>query len=145
MSGPAPALASCAAGSPLPPAALVVFSGEADLWWLRLLRPGFRHCFALVDHGPAGWVVLDPLAGELELALLAPAPAEALRCWFEARGLTVVAARLARTAGRAAPWAPYTCVELVKRVLGVRRRWLLTPWQLYRHLSRTQATRPARP
>ena len=28
-----------------PDEAWVVFSGAAELWWLRLLKPGFRHCF----------------------------------------------------------------------------------------------------
>jgi hypothetical protein len=27
---------------------LVVFSGTTDIPWLRVLKPGFRHCFALV-------------------------------------------------------------------------------------------------
>ena len=34
----------------------------------------------------------------------------------------------------AAPWGPFTCVEAVKRVLGVRARFILTPWRLYKFL-----------
>ena len=30
--------------------ALAVFSGKADLGWLRLLRPGFRHCFVALEE-----------------------------------------------------------------------------------------------
>jgi len=33
-----------------------------------------------------------------------------------------------------APWMPHTCVEAVKRVIGLHARFIITPWQLYRHL-----------
>ena len=38
------------------------------------------------------------------------------------------------------PWilGLLTCVEGVKAVLGIRRPWILTPWQLARHLRRQQ-------
>jgi hypothetical protein len=26
--------------------AWVVFSGKSDLWWLSILKPGFRHCYS---------------------------------------------------------------------------------------------------
>ena len=32
------------------------------------------------------------------------------------------------------PLRPYSCVESVKRILGIRAGLVLTPWQLYRHL-----------
>ena len=35
---------------------------------------------------------------------------------------------------RPAPLMVFTCVEAVKRVLGLHRRLVFTPWQLYRHL-----------
>ena len=34
-----------------------------------------------------------------------------------------------------APFMLFTCVEAVKRVLGIHRRGIVTPWQLYRHLT----------
>ena len=41
---------------------------------------------------------------------------------------------------RRALWpAALTCVGVVKRILGVRAPWVLTPWQLFRHLSRGPA------
>ena len=35
------------------PKAWVAFCGEAELWWLRLLRPGFRHCKGRMKLGPS--------------------------------------------------------------------------------------------
>lgn len=113
--------------------AWVVFSGETEIPWLRLLRPGFRHCFAVVRTG-GSWVVLDPLSHCTRLHVLA-APADwAPEPWFTARGLTVVAASLREPPHRMAPWRPYTCVEAVKRLLGLHRPGVFTPWQLYRAL-----------
>ena len=34
--------------------AFIVFGGQADQRWLRLLRPGFRHCFAAIADAAAG-------------------------------------------------------------------------------------------
>ena len=53
--------------------ALAVFSGKADLRWLRLLRPGFRHCFVALEEA-GRWVTVDPLAGYTDVALQ-PVPA----------------------------------------------------------------------
>ncbi|MCD8496748.1 MAG: hypothetical protein LRZ85_00855 [Alphaproteobacteria bacterium] len=35
----------------LPQEAYVVFTGRTDLPWLRWLKPGFRHCFVLLNDG----------------------------------------------------------------------------------------------
>lgn len=40
-----PAVPGAPAAAPVYPDALVVFSDNTDLWWLRWLKPGFRHCF----------------------------------------------------------------------------------------------------
>lgn len=129
MSRPVPA------GSPPPLAAWVVFCGGAELWWLRLLKPGFRHCFVVLDDG-RHWIVLDPLAPFTDVAVLTRGGVPDLPGWYRALGLTVVAAAVRRGLTRPAPWAPFTCVEAVKRVLGLHAPLVLTPWQLHCRLMR---------
>jgi hypothetical protein len=114
--------------------ALVVFAGHADLKWLRLLRPGFRHCFALLAR-PSGWVVYNPLSHFTEVEVLANGTSEELSRWFRSQGYRVVACEAAEPMPVPAPWRPYTCVEAIKRVLGLRAPWVFTPWQLYRRLG----------
>ena len=46
--------------------ALVVFEDRADSWHLRLLRPGFRHCFCVIGIDGL-WVICDPLKARIEL------------------------------------------------------------------------------
>jgi hypothetical protein len=121
--------------------AWAVFSGRTDLAWLRLLKPGFRHCFLALNDG-RHWLTLDPLATFTELAVQ-PVPAEFdLAGWYRDQGLTVIEATVIRGHARPAPLAPFSCVEAIKRALGIHDRWVITPFQLYRHLRRRQPPGP---
>lgn len=118
------------------PRAWVVFRGDSPLWWLRLLRPGFRHCLALLNDG-RHWIVVDPLSPYTEVAVPALPPDYDLPGWYRGLGLTVVPAPVVRALARPAPWGPFTCVEAVKRVLGLQDPFVLTPWQLFCRLTRS--------
>ena len=114
-------------------AALAVFSGAADVAWLKALKPGFRHCFVVVDCG-GHWVVHDPLAHRTEIAVVAGVGGRDLARWYRRRGLRVVACRVRTPPRRSAPLGFYTCVEAVKRILGIHARRVITPWNLYNFL-----------
>jgi hypothetical protein len=117
------------------PVAVVAFSGVAILPWLRLLRPGFRHCFvALRDE--VGWLVLDPLAHQMRIVRAADAPPPAVAAHYRRLGLTALVVPVQAAPRRPAPFAPFTCVEAVKRVLGLHDRRIVTPWQLFRRLEK---------
>jgi hypothetical protein len=112
----------------------VVFTDEARIWWLRWLRPGFRHCFAILNDSDH-WLAVEPLASCMEVTVL-PSPADFnLPEWLRGQGHRVVEAALQRKMYHAAPFAILNCVEVVKRLLGIRAPWILTPYQLYRHLQ----------
>ncbi|MFV3127613.1 hypothetical protein [Niveispirillum sp. KHB5.9] len=114
--------------------ALLVFCHETEIAWLRWLKPGFRHVFLALPM-PGGWVTLDPLSTQLEVEFH-PLPADAdLAAWFRARGHIVLAAVLRPPLPVQWPLAPFTCVTVAKRVLGIRAAHVQTPWQLYRHLG----------
>ncbi len=114
------------------PEAWVIFSGETDLRWLRVLRPGFRHCYVLLHDG-RHWISVDPLAHVTDIRVHDIPPEFNLPLWLKDTGMTVVKATIARIP-KPAPWMAFTCVEAVKRILGLHRIFILTPWQLYRHL-----------
>jgi hypothetical protein len=117
--------------------AWVVFSGQTDLPWLRVLRKGFRHCSVILqDNGQ--WVTLDPMAHRTEVCVHPVAADFDLPAWFERRGLIVIPVSVQKPL-REAPWGLFTCVEAVKRVLGIHERFVLTPWQLFCHLRRMNA------
>ncbi|MBK1699238.1 hypothetical protein CKO21_18485 [Rhodovibrio salinarum] len=120
----------------MPAVAVVAFSGGAELWWLRLLKPGFRHCLVALAQPSGGWLLVDPMAHVTRFAVVS-GPIDPV-AWFLAHGLLPVPVRPVAPARRAAPWAPFTCVEAVKRALGIRARCVVTPWQLFRHLTRVE-------
>ena len=112
--------------------AWVVFSGQTDLPWLRALKKGFRHCYVILNDG-TGWITIDPLASMMNIRVQPVPPQFDLPLWLSDRGLKVLPAPVT-TQHTQAPWMVFTCVEAVKRVLGIHKRFLFTPWQLYRHL-----------
>lgn len=127
---------------PVEERAWVVFSGKSDWPWLKILRPGFRHCFVIVHDGTR-WLSLDPLLQHTELKVHDVPPDFDLPGWLTARGNRVMPAPLNRAHKKPAPVMLYTCVEAVKRVLGLHTWGVMTPWQLYRHLTRYQGDQDA--
>ena len=112
--------------------AWVVFSGQTDLRWLKILRPGFRHCY-MVLHDGEHWITYDPLSSYTDITVHHLPPDFDLPHWMIER--TLVPANMTRIP-KQAPWMLFTCVEAVKRVLGIHNRFIITPWQLYRHLRK---------
>lgn len=116
--------------------ALLVFCDETEIAWLRWLKPGFRHVF-LALPASGGWITLDPLSTRLEVEFH-PLPVDTdLAAWFRTRGHHVLPVPLLPPLPAQWPLAPFTCVTVAKRVLGIRAPLVQTPWQLYRHLGGT--------
>jgi hypothetical protein len=109
-------------------------------WWDRWLMPGFQHVYVLVWDG-ACWLLVDPQLSHVRVTILDQFEPEPPTVWLRVPGATIIEARPEVVEGRVRhPWifGLLTCVEGVKAVLGIRRPWILTPWQLARHLRRQQ-------
>ena len=118
----------------------VVFKGEADLPWLKILKPGFRHCFLIVYDGRY-WLSIDPMLNYLDMRVHYDVPAdENLPAFLWRQGYRVVRVRERAEPLRPAPFMVMSCVEVVKRYLGIHNPFIVTPWQLYRHLQRQEQT-----
>ncbi|MBU8539037.1 hypothetical protein J3S20_14405 [Roseomonas tokyonensis] len=110
----------------------IAFGGVADQPWLRLLRPGFRHCFAALGD-EAGWTVLEPLSGRLMVARLPVEGSFDLPAFYRRAGLRVLGPF---TPGDPAPRllppiAPFSCVALCRALLGPEAPAAWTPYQLF--------------
>lgn len=115
----------------------IAFGGQADQPWLRPLRRGFRHCFAVLrDEG--GWTVVEPLSGRLLVARLSVPAVYDLPGFYARAGLVLVGPFLpGPVRGQWLPrLAPLTCVTLCRAVLGAGAPFALTPWGLFRRLSK---------
>ena len=114
--------------------ALVVFTNNTDLPWLRLLKPGYRHCFAVVQKGDY-WVTYEPLCHRTRFDIFTGLDTDEIISGFRKLGLIVVETRIMIPQPKLAPIGPYSCVEAVKRILGLHKRLIFTPWQLYTYLN----------
>jgi len=123
--------------------AFAVFTGKTDVFWLRLFRPGFRHCYLIFNDGTC-WTSVDPLSHYTEVAVHHHVRGDFdLPGWLSSRWNIVVPAQIDRGKTKSAPIAPFSCVEAVKRMLGIHRLFVFTPWQLYRHLTNDMRGGPA--
>jgi len=114
----------------------IAFGGVADQPWLRLLRPGFRHCFAAMsDEG--GWTVLEPLSGRLMVARLPVPLGFDLPLFYRRAGLRVLGPFAAgEPRGQSLPsLVPFTCVSLCRALIGPDAPFALTPFGLFRALG----------
>jgi hypothetical protein len=127
---PDPAIDGAPAGAPV----LVVFVNHTACWWLRLLRPGFRHCFVVLGVDPL-WLACEPLKDRIELIVLnLPRDFDLARFYHEQGHRVLSGQRPQPRPGRRFTLAPLTCVTVVKRVLAIDAPWVWTPSQLYAYL-----------
>tara|TARA_B100001750_G_C15418349_1_gene551567 strand:+ start:550 stop:966 length:417 start_codon:yes stop_codon:yes gene_type:complete len=116
----------------------VVFSDDTDIRMLKILRKGFRHCFIMMQQDQR-WILIDPRADKTDIRVL-PHPVHFnFPRYFTQQGKIVVKAPTFITPRKIAPLSPFSCVETVKRVLGVHKRFLITPYRLYRYLLKSQS------
>lgn len=119
-----------------PSRAVVVFGEETRLPKLRRLKPGFRHCHAYLAL-PGGWVGIDPLSHMIEIKGLYDWPAEAdLAAHLRGLGQCALTVPVLTAPKRLAPPLPFSCVEVVKRLIGLQSWRIRTPWELFLHLRK---------
>lgn len=112
----------------------VVFCEETEIPWLRFLKRGFRHCFAIMLQRDR-WVSVDPLSHHMEVCVQDVDSTFDLPAWLQGRGHRVVPVELMEAPRKMAPILPFTCVEAVKRMIGMHRWTVITPWQLYKAIT----------
>jgi hypothetical protein len=128
--------ASAASVPGRPRRAVVVFAEESRLPKLRWLRPGFRHCYAYLAL-PGGWIGIDPLSHMTEIKGFYGWPEEAdLAAHLRRRGHCALTAAIQAPPRRLAPPLPFSCVEAVKRLIGLQSWSIRTPCELFQHLRK---------
>lgn len=115
----------------------IAFGGQADRPWLRLLRRGFRHCFAAL-RDEAGWTVVEPLPSRLMVARLVAPQGFDLPGFYRRAGLVVLGPFAAGgvRGGWLPEYLPMSCVGLCRAVLGAGAPFALTPHGLFRRLAK---------
>ena len=120
--------------------AIVVFVDRTECFCLRWLRRGYRHCFTAVRSGDH-WIICDPLKNHFEFSIINIPSDFDLPGFYHDRGHIVLTGEI-RIPIRQEWIVPelLTCVSVVKKIIGIRCIWAMTPWQLFQALSRTKSS-----
>ena len=120
--------------------AWIVFTNQTDLPLLSFLKDGFRHCFVVLHEGDR-WISIDPMAHHMVIDVHDMPESFDMPAYLHQQGYQVIEAVLRSPPLRPAPWMFFTCVEVCKRMLGIHKFAIFTPWQLYRYLKKHNLSR----
>ena len=111
----------------------VVFMDAPEKPYLKCFKKGFRHCAYIVKYQDQ-WLIFDPLSARTDLMVAADTD---LLARFRAAGFTYVPVRTTYDS-RPRFLCPelLTCVTQMKRMLGIHRVTIQTPYQLYKFLQK---------
>ena len=103
----------------------------------RFLKPGFRHCF-IFYRGEQCWLMLNPTRWFLHIMELSCIPSDPFPNYLKSNHpeITIlkVVSRLDDTGTMY--FRPLTCVSHTAYIIGLTKRFVFTPYQLYRCLLR---------
>lgn len=100
-------------------------------WLNAILEPGFSHV-CVVIHKPNADVLIDPRIGYTETTVYPPLTD------FGYLGKTVRVTRKVSIGRLRGVVGPLNCVEQAKAFLGIKKWWIITPYQLYKELKNGQ-------
>jgi hypothetical protein len=115
--------------------AWVLFYDTTNLWFLQGLKKNFRHCsILLIDEQIM--ISLDLIGKKLEIDLCEILDLPEFERQLEVEHITVLKTKIRPVGPSWFSLIPVNCVELAKRILGIRAWGVLTPYQLYKFLTR---------
>ncbi len=108
--------------------AYVLFK-DSDLIMLKPLKKGKRHCSLLLQN-KEGFLYIDPLLGWTQIIFTKEK--DTLKKFKKEYKILQT-----KFYGPSTKWYffGFSCVGLIKKILGIRKFWILTPSQLYRFLN----------
>ena len=121
-----------------PAFAYVAFGGEPSHWWTHFLKKGFYHCFLILGNGRE-WCVIDPIIHFTDLIMVKTLHIES---FFKEKGYILVRTTPQVPTKGKFYLRPVTCVETVRRFLGIKERNLWTAYQLFCFLMQKKENNP---
>jgi len=120
------------------PFAYVAFGGTPTHWWTKFLKKGFYHCFLILGNGRE-WYIIDPVMHFTDFIVVKTRHIES---FFVKKGYQLIRTTPFLPQKISFYLRPYTCVETVRRFLGIQHANLWTPYQLFRHLTQKKENNP---
>ena len=112
--------------------AVVGFGGTPTLWWMHFLKKGFYHCIVALGRQNE-WLIIDPLLHFTDAIMIRNID---IKRFFKKHGYRFVEVSLNEPNYKRLRVMPYTCVETVKRFIGVEKARIFTPYGLFCYLNK---------
>lgn len=109
----------------------VLFVDGNDRWWMKFLKPGFKHCVLLREYGENLFLYFENLFGDIIVDVV-DVP---LREIQEETQAIVVEYEVPDTEpAHRSVQEIITCVTTLKKIMGIADIRIQTPYQLYLYL-----------
>jgi len=97
-----------------------------------LFKPGFRHCF-IFFRGDNCWLMLNPTRWFLHIMELSCLPEDPFPSYLKASNpeITILKLTCRLQETKLMYFRPLTCVSHTAYILGLTKRFLITPYQLF--------------
>lgn len=125
---------------------LIIFidKEEPNAWWDYFFhtRKGFKHVFAMAyQPGSYHWLFMDWTSKYLQFWMYHPERANDVIKWAKnSANATIVSYRPTKQKNSVFNVPVLYCTEAIKHLLGLKKFFIWTPWQLYKYLMRTGGT-----
>lgn len=115
----------------------VVFVDETSLWWLRFLKKGFRHCYVLIAiDNKMTWLEINPMSNQTFISVYQFLEETEYVDNLKIDNKFIICEIDVFDVGlKTAPISWFSCVEVVKRIVGLHSFFTFTPYQLYKKLK----------
>ena len=108
-----------------------------EAWWTRFFRPGYRHVSVVVKLKEGVFIHVNPYKRSLDYTVLTLEDVNKLFD-YEYCSDIVVCTLEHKLDTYSINYKPsvFSCVELVKRTIGIKKWWVFTPYQLYKYITK---------
>ncbi len=116
----------------------VIFtSSKSSMWWTKLTRKDFGHVF-VVDSICADyfWLIIDPIQTHTDTFTIPKSIEPTIEGLVGNECIIVECNPIIDINATCFTLSLNTCVDTVKRILGIRSAFIITPYQLYNKLTR---------
>ena len=118
---------------------IIVFVDRTECFYIRWLKRGFRHCFVIIQYDDH-LIICDPLKNKIEISSINIINQFDICQFYHRIGHNVLVGDFI-ISGKFRFSMPeiITCVVTVKRIIGLRKLRVITPWQLFKYLKKNNS------
>lgn len=113
----------------------VVFSKTNQRHWLLSRLPGHQHCFAMTKSpGGSYWIIINPAWHNITVTMVFTDEFPTIESYW-GDDIEIVSYNAKIEGVSKVFFGVFNCVSVVKRLLGIGKRSIITPNQLCRYLK----------